>query len=203
MARAQLCQRVAQGDVVGLLLLQRLQRGVDGLDEIAEGLFEVVERREPTVGVEQEVAQRLVVLADPGADVGKCLLAVVFGADQALLLTGRAHLDGRWSGWNALTAFSKPRNQAKASRANGARIKCLWPTSGSGNNAMDALFETCAPPCMRSQNLHIRGSTCAHFARILASSSALERATMGKVSRRDHGLHASMTTRALRGSSLA
>lgn len=103
MARAQLCQRVAQGDVVGLLLLQRLQRGVDGLDEVAEGLLEVVERREPTVGVEQEVAQRLVVLADPGADVGKCLLAVVFGADQALLLTGRAHLDGRWSGWNALT----------------------------------------------------------------------------------------------------
>src|SRR5262245_13537869 len=47
-----------------------------------------------------------------------------------------------------------------------------------------------------------RGRTCAHLARMRASSSLLERATIGKVSRRDHGLQASMTTRALRGSSL-
>jgi tripartite-type tricarboxylate transporter receptor subunit TctC len=47
-----------------------------------------------------------------------------------------------------------------------------------------------------------RGSTCAHLARISASSSLLERATIGKVARRDQGLQASMTTRALRGSSV-
>ena len=50
-------------------------------------------------------------------------------------------------------------------------------------------------------NDHAFGSTCAHFARIFASSSLLDRATIGKVSRRDHGRQASMTTRALRGSS--
>jgi len=50
---------------------------------------------------------------------------------------------------------------------------------------------------------HSRGSTCAHLARISASSALLERATIGKVARRDHGLQASMTTRALRGSSAA
>src|SRR6185312_5892904 len=49
---------------------------------------------------------------------------------------------------------------------------------------------------------YVRGRTCAHFARMRASSSLLERATIGKVSRRDHGLQASMTTRALRGSSV-
>ena len=59
-------------------------------------------------------------------------------------------------------------------------------------------------PCkMRARRRHHpRGNTCAHFARMRASSSLLERATIGKVARRDQGLQASMTTRALRGSSL-
>src|SRR5262249_37483079 len=46
-----------------------------------------------------------------------------------------------------------------------------------------------------------RGSTCAHLLRMRASSSRLARATGGKLSRRDQGLQASITTRALRGSS--
>src|SRR4051794_3499296 len=54
----------------------------------------------------------------------------------------------------------------------------------------------------RVRGVQPRGSTCAHLARMLASSSLLERATRGKLSRRDQGLQASMTTRALRGSSL-
>ena len=45
------------------------------------------------------------------------------------------------------------------------------------------------------------GRNAANLARMRASSSLLERASMGKVSRRAHGLQASMTTRALRGSS--
>jgi hypothetical protein len=36
-------------------LFQRLQRGADGLDEVAEGVFEVVERADPTVGIDQQV----------------------------------------------------------------------------------------------------------------------------------------------------
>ena len=45
------------------------------------------------------------------------------------------------------------------------------------------------------------GRNCANLARMRASRSWLERASMGKLSRRAHGLQASITTRALRGSS--
>src|SRR5262249_26074929 len=45
------------------------------------------------------------------------------------------------------------------------------------------------------------GINFANFARTRASSSLLERASIGNESRRAHGLQASMTTRALRGSS--
>src|SRR5262245_64945916 len=54
----------------------------------------------------------------------------------------------------------------------------------------------------RRKRLHVFGNICAHLARIFESSSLLERATIGKVARRAHGLQASMTMRALRGSSL-
>src|SRR5262249_49549607 len=46
-----------------------------------------------------------------------------------------------------------------------------------------------------------RGRSLANFVRICASSSLLDRASIGKVSRRDHGRVASITMRALRGSS--
>jgi len=51
----------------------------DGLDEVAEGFFEIIERADPTVGIDQQIAQRLVLLADAGADVGQCRLARLFG----------------------------------------------------------------------------------------------------------------------------
>ena len=76
---AKLCQRSAQADIVGLLLFQRLQRRADGLDEVAEGIFEIIERADPTVGIDQQVAQRLVLLADAGADIGQGRLAGLFG----------------------------------------------------------------------------------------------------------------------------
>src|SRR5258707_7647110 len=46
------------------------------------------------------------------------------------------------------------------------------------------------------------GKSAAHFALMRASSSRLARATTGKLSRRANGLHASITTRALRRSGL-
>ena len=77
---AKLCQRSAQADIVGLFLFQRVQRRADGLDEVAEGVFEVVERADTTVGIDQQVAQRLVLLTNTGADIGQCRLAGLFGA---------------------------------------------------------------------------------------------------------------------------
>jgi len=57
-----------------------VQRRADGLDEVAEGVFEVVERADTTVGIDQQVAQRLVLLTNTGADIGQCRLAGLFGA---------------------------------------------------------------------------------------------------------------------------
>jgi hypothetical protein len=71
-------------------LFQRLQRGANGLDQVAEGVFEVVERTDPTIGIDQQVAQRLVLLTDAGADVGQCRLAGLFDAGWARL-GGRGH----------------------------------------------------------------------------------------------------------------
>src|SRR5262249_56117287 len=48
-----------------------------------------------------------------------------------------------------------------------------------------------------------RGSTSANFLRTRSSTSLLARTTTGKLLRRLNGLHASITTRALRGSSAA
>jgi hypothetical protein len=62
-------------------LFQRLQRRADGLDEVAEGFFEIIECADPPVGIDQQVAQRLVLLADPGADVGQGRLAGLFGGE--------------------------------------------------------------------------------------------------------------------------
>jgi hypothetical protein len=61
-------------------VFQRLQRRADGLDEVAEGIFEIIERADPTVGIDQQVAQRLVLLADAGADIGQGRLAGLFGS---------------------------------------------------------------------------------------------------------------------------
>ena len=90
MAAAKLRQRVAQAHIVGLFLFQRLQCGTDGLDQVAEGVFEVVERTDPTIGIDQQVAQRLVLLTDAGADVGQSRLARLFDTGWARL-GGRGH----------------------------------------------------------------------------------------------------------------
>ena len=81
MAGAKLRQRIAQADIVGFLLFQSQQRRADRLDEVAEGVFEIIECADPPVGIDQQVAQRLVLLADPGADVGQGRLAGFFGGE--------------------------------------------------------------------------------------------------------------------------
>src|SRR5262245_14325807 len=48
LAGAKLRQRIAQADIVALFLFQRLQRRADGLDQVAEGIFEIIERADPT-----------------------------------------------------------------------------------------------------------------------------------------------------------
>ena len=77
---AKFCERIAQAEILGLLLLERVQRRADRLDEIAEGFLKVVERADTTVGIDQKVAQRLVVFTDPGTNIGKCRLAALFAA---------------------------------------------------------------------------------------------------------------------------
>ena len=77
-AGAKLRQRVAQAHIVALLVFQRLQRRADGLDQVVEGIFEIIERADPTVGINQQVAQRLVLFANAGADVGQGRLAGFF-----------------------------------------------------------------------------------------------------------------------------
>ena len=56
-------------------------------------------------------------------------------------------------------------------------------------------------PGMTNSN-HPFGSTSENFPRTWSSTFRLARTTIGKVSRRLNGLQASMTTRALRGSSV-
>ena len=51
-------------------------------------------------------------------------------------------------------------------------------------------------------NTQLRGSTSENLPRTSASTSSLDRTTIGNVSRRLNGLQASITTRALRGSSV-
>ena len=79
-AGAKIRERVAQPEILGLFLLERLQRGADGLDETAESRFEIVERADATVGIDQQIAQRLVVLAYARADVGESRFVDFFGA---------------------------------------------------------------------------------------------------------------------------
>ena len=101
MAGAKLRECVAQADVLGLFLLEGLQRGTDRLDETAESRFQVVERADATVGIDQQIAQRLVVLAYARTDVGQGF-ADLFGAARAGL-GGRRHRIRCGGGSNAFT----------------------------------------------------------------------------------------------------
>ena len=66
-ARTKLGERAAQADIVGCFPLQRPQHGADGLEEVAEGIFDIVERSDPTAGVGQQVPHSRIVGADAGA----------------------------------------------------------------------------------------------------------------------------------------
>jgi hypothetical protein len=77
-ARAKPGERAAQADIVGYFLLQRPQHGADGLDDVAEGIFDIVERSDPTAGVGQQIPQRLIVGADARAKFGRCRIAACF-----------------------------------------------------------------------------------------------------------------------------
>jgi hypothetical protein len=103
MARTKLRQHVAQPGVVGFFLLERPQRNTDGIDQVAEGAFDVVERGDPALGVDQQVAQRLVALADAGTEIGKRRRAVRRRAVRAGLLGGCGHRKGCGRGCSALT----------------------------------------------------------------------------------------------------
>jgi hypothetical protein len=59
-AGAHVGQRAAQADVVGFFLLQCAQRLVDRVDQLAEGILEVVEGADLAAGVDQKVAENLV-----------------------------------------------------------------------------------------------------------------------------------------------
>src|SRR3981189_2257238 len=88
-----------------------------------------------------------------------------------------------------------PRSVAAESAAlvlRDAALRAAPQDEGGAGGAMDAAGRAHQNP---------RGKSLPNFARISSSSSLLDRASIGKVSRRDHGRQASITTRALRGSS--
>jgi hypothetical protein len=95
-------ERVAQADIVGFFLLERSQRDADGLDEIAKGVLHVVERSDPAIGVDQQIAKGLVALADAGTEIGKCRLVVLCGAARSLLRRWRGRRENRGYGSSAL-----------------------------------------------------------------------------------------------------
>jgi hypothetical protein len=102
MTGTKLRERVAQPEVLGLFLFERVQRGADGLDETAEGHFQIVERADAAVGIDQQIAQRLVVLAHARTDVGEGRFADLFGTARAGL-GGRRHRIRYGGGCNAFT----------------------------------------------------------------------------------------------------
>ena len=75
-AQAQRRERAVQAGIVGLFLLQRREHAMQRLDELAEGVFELMDGAELLLRVEQEIAERFVVLADPGPQVGKTQMRV-------------------------------------------------------------------------------------------------------------------------------
>src|SRR5262249_48018711 len=89
-------------DVLGLFLLERVQRGTDRLDETAESRFQIVERADATVGIDQQIAQRLVVLAYARTDLGQGRFASLFGTARAGFGGGR-HRIRCGGGSNAFT----------------------------------------------------------------------------------------------------
>ena len=109
-AHAKLDERVAQADIVGCFLLQCAQHRADRLYEVAEGIFDIVERSDPTAGVDQQVPHRLIVGADAGAKFGKCRIAARFGATR-ILPDGRRRRISRADGRNAF-ACKKAGNRA-------------------------------------------------------------------------------------------
>src|SRR5579862_6158359 len=65
------------------------------------------------------------------------------------------------------------------------------------------LLDLSEAPELSVDVIHLFGNTSENFPRTKSSTSWLARTTIGNVSRRLNGLQASITTRALRGSSLA
>ena len=55
-AGAKLGERVAQADIIGFFLLERMQRRANWLHEVAEGFLEIVERADATIGIDQQIA---------------------------------------------------------------------------------------------------------------------------------------------------
>jgi hypothetical protein len=78
-ADAQLRKRAAQFAVFDALLVKLADCCVDRFGQAAEGLLNVAYRADSMPGVDQQIAQLLVVLAKTGADVGESQFASVLG----------------------------------------------------------------------------------------------------------------------------
>src|SRR5262245_18628301 len=52
---AKLGKHVAQAEIIGFFLFERMQCRPDGLHEVAEGLLEIVERADATIGIDQRL----------------------------------------------------------------------------------------------------------------------------------------------------
>ncbi len=93
---AGLLKLAIKAQVLGLFLLQRPQGIVEGVDDLLEGDLELVELIDLAARIEQQVAERLVLLADAGTHVGgrfrldfalnvfqSALVAIAIGAPMA------------------------------------------------------------------------------------------------------------------------
>src|SRR5262245_62720141 len=69
-------KRIAQADIVGLLLLERTQRNADGLDKVAEGM---VIRRSVSISKLRKVSLPSPMRAPRSANVGSSFSAVLLG----------------------------------------------------------------------------------------------------------------------------
>ena len=69
-ALAHLVEGAAQADVFGLFLLEGAQRLADRVDQLAEGVLQVVERADPAAGIHKKLAENFVLAADAGAHIG-------------------------------------------------------------------------------------------------------------------------------------
>src|SRR5579884_3959708 len=106
---AQVLKRGGQAQPLRFLLLERAQRLVERADQAVEDLLEFVELADLAAGIVEEIAQRLVLLAETDADVGK---ALGFGASAIAIGVGEHRQGARLVGARFATLAAEQLRQS-------------------------------------------------------------------------------------------